>query len=87
MRQPPKNGMITLLLITLLNTSRELSKTLKDVLDIRKTEEYNIQNSLGGKAMLNRIDRFNNVVVMQSAVPAYFWQNNGLTLLYPFSSN
>ena len=36
--------------------------------------------------MLNRIDRFNNVVVMQSAVPAYFWQNNGLTLLYPFSS-
>lgn len=36
--------------------------------------------------MLNRIDRFNNVVVMQSAVPAY-WQNNGLTLLYPFSSN
>lgn len=31
MRQPPKNGMITLLLITLLNTSRELSKTLKDI--------------------------------------------------------
>ena len=37
--------------------------------------------------MLNRIDRFNNVVVMQSVVLAYFWQNNGLTLLYPFSSN
>ncbi len=37
--------------------------------------------------MLNRIDRFNNVVVMQSAVPAYYWQNKGLTLLYPFSSN
>lgn len=37
--------------------------------------------------MLNRIDHFNNVVVMQFAVPAYYWQNNGLTLLYPFSSN
>ena len=37
--------------------------------------------------MLNRIDRFNNVVVMQSAVPAYFWQMGGLTLLYPYSSN
>lgn len=31
MRQPPKNGMITLLLIMLINTSRELSKTLKDI--------------------------------------------------------
>lgn len=37
--------------------------------------------------MLNCIDCFNNVVVMQSAVPAYYWQNNGLTLLYPYSSN
>lgn len=37
--------------------------------------------------MLNRIDRFNNVVVMQSAVPAYYWQNNGLTLRYTFSSD
>ena len=37
--------------------------------------------------MLNRINRFNNVVVMQSAVPAYYWQLIGLTLLYPFSSN
>ncbi len=37
--------------------------------------------------MLSRIDRFNNVVVMQSAVPAYYWQNNGLTLLYTFSSD
>ena len=37
--------------------------------------------------MLNRIDRFNNVVFMQSAVPAYYWQNNGLTLLDPFSCN
>ncbi len=37
--------------------------------------------------MLNRIDCFNNVVVMQSVVPAYYWQNNGLTLLYPFSNN
>ena len=40
--------------------------------------------------MENRIDRFNkfnNAVVMQSGVPAYFWQNNGLTLLYRFSSN
>lgn len=37
--------------------------------------------------MLNRIGRFHNVVVMQSAVPAYFWQDNGLTLQYPFSSN
>lgn len=37
--------------------------------------------------MLNHIDRFNSVVVMPSVVPAYYWQNNGLTLLYPFSSN
>ncbi len=37
--------------------------------------------------MLKRIDRFNNVVVMQSAVPAYYWQDNGLTLLYTYSSN
>ncbi len=57
------------------------------LLDIRKQKEYTVLNSLGGKAMLNRIDRFNNSVVMQSAVPAYYWQNNGLTLLYPFSSN
>lgn len=46
-----------------------------------------MKNSLGGKAMLNRSDRFNNVVVMQSAVPAYYWQNYGLTLLYLYSSN
>lgn len=56
-------------------------------LDNCKQWEYNVQNSLGGKAMLNCIDRFNNVVVMQSAVPAYFWQMGGLTLLYPYSSN
>lgn len=37
--------------------------------------------------MLNHIDRFNNVVVMMSIVPAYYWQNSGLTLLYPFSGN
>lgn len=37
--------------------------------------------------MLDRIDHFHNVVVMQPAVPAYYWQNNGLTLLYPYSSN
>lgn len=37
--------------------------------------------------MLNRIDRFHNVVVMQSAVPAYDWQMGGLTLLYSYSSN
>ena len=37
--------------------------------------------------MLGRIDRFNRAVVKQPAVPAYYWQNNGLTLLYPFSSN
>ena len=40
--------------------------------------------------MLNHIDHFNNfnnVVVMQPAVPAYDWQNNGLTLLYTFLSN
>lgn len=36
--------------------------------------------------MLNRIDRFNNVVVMQSPVSAY-WQNKGLTLLYSYFSN
>lgn len=37
--------------------------------------------------MLNHIDHFNNVVVMQPAVPAYDWQNNGLTLLYTFLNN
>ena len=37
--------------------------------------------------MLSHIDHFNNAVVMQPAVPAYYWQNNGLTVLYPFSSN
>lgn len=37
--------------------------------------------------MLNHINRFNNVVVMQSAVPAYYWKSGGLTLLYPYSSN
>lgn len=37
--------------------------------------------------MLNQIDRFKNEIVMQSVVPAYYWQNNGLTLLYPYSSN
>lgn len=37
--------------------------------------------------MFDRIDRFNNAVFMQSAVPAYYWQNDGLTLLYPYSSN
>lgn len=37
--------------------------------------------------MLSRIGRFDNEVVMQSPVPAYYWQNNGLTLLYPFSSD
>lgn len=56
-------------------------------LDNHNVKEYNMQKSLGGKAMLNRIDRFNNVFVMQSAVPAYYWQSNGLTLLYLFSSN
>lgn len=29
--------------------------------------------------MLHYIDHFNNVVVMHPAVPAYYWQNNGLT--------
>ncbi len=37
--------------------------------------------------MLKRIGRFYNVVVMQSAVPAYYWQRDGLTLLYSYSSN
>ena len=37
--------------------------------------------------MFNCIDRLNNNVDMQSAVPAYYWQNIGLTLLYPYSSN
>lgn len=37
--------------------------------------------------MLNRIDCFNHIVVMQSAVPAYYWQNNGLTLPSPFSGH
>ncbi len=30
---------------------------------------------------------FNNFDVMPSAVPAYYLQNSGLTLLYPYSSN
>lgn len=37
--------------------------------------------------MLSRIGHFNYVVVMQPAVPAYYWQNNGLTLLYTFSGD
>lgn len=37
--------------------------------------------------MLNHIDRFNHVVFMQSVVPAYYWQSNGLTLLSPYSRN
>ena len=37
--------------------------------------------------MLSRIDRFHHNVVMQPAIPAYHWQNNGLTLLYTFSSD
>ena len=56
-------------------------------LDNKKTKGYNLPNYLGGKAMLSRIDRVHNVVVMQPAVPAYYWQNNGLTLLYTFSSD
>ena len=59
---------------------------VKKLLDKHKIKEYNVQNSSGGKAMLNHIDRFNNVVVMMSVVPAYYWQNNGLTLLYPYSN-
>ncbi len=34
--------------------------------------------------MLQCIGQTNNVIVMQSAVSAYYWQNDGLTLLYPF---
>lgn len=37
--------------------------------------------------MLNRIGYFNNETVAQSAVSAYYWQKNGLTLLFPYSSN
>lgn len=37
--------------------------------------------------MLNSIDRFEHAVVMRSAVPAGFWQDNGLTLSYSFSDN
>ena len=38
--------------------------------------------------MLNHIKHFNNnVVVMQSVVPAYYWQNDGLTLLYLYLVN
>lgn len=37
--------------------------------------------------MLDRIGRFYNAVVMQSAVPANYWQNVGLTLLYPYFRN
>ena len=58
-------------------------------LDIRKNLNYNEQNHYGGKAMENHIDRFsklNNAVVMQSGVPAYYWQSVGLTLPHPFSS-
>lgn len=43
-----------------------------------------MQNYLRGKAMLNCIDYFNNAVVMPSAVPAYYRQNSGLTLLYHY---
>lgn len=48
--------------------------------------EYNEQNSLGGRAMLQHRDCFCNAAFTQSAVPAYDWQNNGLTLRYPYSS-
>ncbi len=34
--------------------------------------------------MLIRIDCFYNAAVTQPAVPAHDWQNNGLTLLYPY---
>lgn len=37
--------------------------------------------------MLSRSGHFNNAVVMQPAVPAYYRQNNGLTLLYTFSGD
>ena len=37
--------------------------------------------------MLDRIGRINNVIVMQFAVSAYHGQNDGLTLLYPYSSD
>lgn len=36
--------------------------------------------------MLNHSNHMNTPVVMQSVVPAYYWQNTGLTLLYPYSS-
>ncbi len=36
---------------------------------------------------MNPIDRFYNVTVMQSVVPALYLQNDGLTLLYPSSNN
>jgi len=34
--------------------------------------------------MLQCIGQTNNVIAMQSAVSAYYRQNDGLTLLYPF---
>lgn len=37
--------------------------------------------------MGKRINGIDNVVFMQPAVPAHFWQDNGLTLLYPYSCN
>ena len=60
---------------------------IKNFLTTKMRKEYNACHHSGGKTMLNRIDRFNHVVFMQFAVPAYYWQNNGLTLPYPYSSN
>lgn len=37
--------------------------------------------------MLKRIDSFQKVVVMQSAVPCYYWPNSGLTLLSLYSGD
>lgn len=37
--------------------------------------------------MLNHFGSFNNAVVMQSVVSAYYWQSVGLTLLYPYQDN
>ena len=40
--------------------------------------------------MLNHIGHLNNVAAMRSVVSAYYYyygQNNGLTLLYPYSSD
>lgn len=45
-----------------------------------------MENRIDRFNSFNSFNKFNNAVVMQSGVPAYYWQSVGLTLPYPFSS-